>query len=119
MSKLFPHLARNQSFTRQDECRWLKFYQCLLTSENEKISYIGKSSSDNAIGCLGKNRTYNRNTLDRNPLYCKLPVECIQKNDHQRIQMIKELIDVKERNSYGPLFHNNDFKTTFDYLGTY
>ena len=33
--------------------------------------------------------------------------------------MIKELIDVKERNSYGPLFHNDDFKTTFDYLGTY
>ena len=52
-SKLLPHLAGNQSFTRQVECRWLKFYQCMLTSENEKISYIGKISLDNAIGCLG------------------------------------------------------------------
>ena len=41
-SKLLPHLAGNQSFTRQVECRWLKFYQCMLTSENEKISCIGK-----------------------------------------------------------------------------
>ena len=57
-SKLFPRLAGNQSFTRQVECRWLKFYQCMLTSESEKTPYIGKRSLDNAIVCLGKNGIY-------------------------------------------------------------
>ena len=33
--------------------------------------------------------------------------------------MIKELIDVKEGNSYVPFFDNNDLETTFDYLCTY
>ena len=91
----------------------------MLTSENENISYIAKLSLDNAIGCLGKNRTYIRNKFDRNSLNCKLPIECIQNNDHQWIKMIKELIDVNEGNSYVPLFHNNDLETTFDYLCTY
>ena len=40
-------------------------------------------------------------------------------NDHDRIQMIKELIDVKEGNAYVPLVHNNDLETTFEYLCTY
>ena len=91
----------------------------MLTSENEKISYIAKRSLDNAIGCLGKNRIYIRNKFDRNPLYCKLPIDCIQNNDHERIQMIKESIDVKEGKSYVPFSHINDLETTFDYLFTY
>ena len=91
----------------------------MLTSENEKISYIGKISLDNAIRCLGKNIIYIRNKFDCNPLHCKLPIDCIQNNDRGRIQMIKELIDVKEGNSYVPFFHNNDLETTFDYLSTY
>ena len=91
----------------------------MLKSENEKISYIGVRSLDNTIGCLGTNRIYIRNKFDRNPLYCKLPIDCIQNNDRERIQMIKELIDVKEGNSYIPLFHNNDLETTFNYLCTY
>ena len=33
--------------------------------------------------------------------------------------MIKELIDVKEGNSYVPPFHNNDLETTLEYLCTY
>ena len=118
-SKLLPYLAGNQSFTRQVECRWLKLYQCMLTSENEKISYIGNRSLDNASGCLGKNIIYIRNKFDRNPLHCKLPIDCIQNNDRGRIQMIKKLIDVKEWNSYVPFFHSNDLETTFDYLCTY
>ena len=118
-SKLLPHLAGNQSFTRQVECRWLKFYHCMLTSENEKISYIGKRSLDNVIGCIGKNRIYIPNKFDRNTLHCKLPIDCIQNNDRERIQMIKELIDVKEGNSYVPFIHNNDLETTVDYLCTY
>ena len=91
----------------------------MLTSENEKISYIGKRSLDNEIRCLGKNIIYIRNKFDCNPLHCKLPIDCIQNNDRGRIQMIKELIDVKEGNSYVPFFHNNDLETTFDYLSTY
>ena len=55
----------------------------------------------------------------RNPIYCKLPIDCIQNNDSGRIQKIKELIDVKEGNSYVPFFHNNYLETTFDYLCTY
>ena len=71
-SKLLPHLVGNQSFTQQVECRWIIFYQCMLTGESQKISYIGKRSLDNAIGCLGKkNIIYIRNKFDRNPLYCK------------------------------------------------
>ena len=65
------------------------------------------------------NRIYIRNKFDRNPLHCKLPIDCIQNNDHERIQMIKELIDVKEGKSYVPFFHINDLETTFDYLCTY
>ena len=84
-----------------------------------KISYIGKRSLDKAVGCLGKNRIYIRNKFDCNPLHCKLPIDCIQNNDRGRIQMIKELIDVKEGNSYVPFFHSNDLETTFDYLCTY
>ena len=91
----------------------------MLTSENEKISYIGKRSLDNAIGCLGKNRVYIRNKFDRNPLYSQLPTDWIQNDDRGRIQMIKELIAVKEGNSYVPFFHNNDLETTFDYVCTY
>ena len=90
-----------------------------MASENEKkISYTGKRSLDNAIVCLGKNIIYVRNKFDRNPLYCKLPIECIQNNGHERIWMIKELIDVKVGNSHVPLFHNTDLETTFDYLCT-
>ena len=33
--------------------------------------------------------------------------------------MIKELIDVKEGNSYVPFFHDNDLETMFDYLCIY
>ena len=33
--------------------------------------------------------------------------------------MIKELIGVKEGNSYVPAFHSNDLETTIDYLCTY
>ena len=91
----------------------------MLTSENEKTPYVGKRSLDNAIVCLGKNGIYIRNKFDRNLLYCKQPIDCIQNNDRERIQMIKELIDVKEGNSYVPLFHTNDLETTFDYLCTY
>ena len=91
----------------------------MLPSENEKISYIAKRSLDNAIGRRGKNRIYIRNKFDRNPLHCKLPIDCIQNDDHERIQMIKELIDVKEGKSYVPFFHINDLETTFDYLCTY
>ena len=66
-----------------------------------------------------KTRIYIRNKFDRNPIYYKLPIDCIQNNDSGRIQMIKELIDVKEGNSYVPFFHNNDLETTFYYLCTY
>ena len=59
------------------------------------------------------------NKFDRNPLYCKLPIDCILNNDHERIQMIKELIDVKEGKSYVPFFNINDLETGFDYLCTY
>ena len=65
------------------------------------------------LGDLEKNRIYIRNKFDRNPIYCKLPIDCIQNNESGRIQMIKELIDVKEGNSYV------DLETTFDYLCTY
>ena len=91
----------------------------MLASENKKISYIATRSLDNAIGYLGKNKIHIRNKFDRNPLYCKLPIEHIQNNDYQRIPMIKEVTDVKEGNSNIPFFHNNDLETTFDYLCTH
>ena len=90
----------------------------MLTSENEKISHIGKRSLANTIGCLGEKHSLFSKKNDRNLLYCQLSIECIQNNDHQRIKIIKELIDVKEGNSYVPLIPNNDLKTSFDDLCT-
>ena len=84
-NKLLPHLAGNQSFTWKIECRWQRFYQCMLTSENKMLSYIGKWSLDNTIGCLDKNRIYFRKKFDCNVLYCKLPIDHIQNNDYQLI----------------------------------
>ena len=66
-----------------------------------------------------KKRDLYSEQIDRNPIYCKLLIDCIQNNDSGRIQMIKELIDVKDGNSYVPFVHNNDLETTFDYLCTY
>ena len=43
-----------KKFSRQIECRWLKFYQRKLNSENKKASYIGKRFLDSAICCFGK-----------------------------------------------------------------
>ena len=58
-----------------------------------------------------KNRMYTQSKFDRNQLYCKLPIERIQNNDYQRFQIITELIDVKEWNSYVLLLYNNDLET--------
>ena len=56
-SRFLPHLANNQSFTAQIEYRWIQFYTCMLSSENE-VSCLARRSLENSIGCLGKNRIH-------------------------------------------------------------
>ena len=36
------------------------------------------------LGALEKNRIYIWNKFDRNPIYCKLPIDCIQNDDSGR-----------------------------------
>ena len=57
--------------------------------------------------------------IDCTTVNCKLPYEHTQNDDHHCIQMTKELIDVKEGNSYVSFFRNNHLETTFDHICTY
>ena len=120
-SRLLPHLANNQSFTAQIEYRWIQFYKCMLSSENEKVSYIARRSIENSIGCLGKNKIHIRSKFDLVNIndMSRIPKEPINSNDYARSQMIKELLDVKEGNSHISLFHNEDLQDTLNYFCTY
>ena len=113
-SRLLSHLANNQSFTAQIECRWIQFYKCMLSSENEKGSYIARRSLENSIRCLGKNRIHNRSKFDLANIndMSRIPKESINSNDYD--QMIKELLDVKEGNSQISFFHNEDLQDTLN-----
>ena len=107
-SQLLPHLANNQSFTAHIEYRWIQFYKCMLSSENEKVSYIARRSLENSIGCLGKNRIHIRSKFDLINIndMSWIPKEPINSIDYARSQVIKELLDVKEGNSHISFFHN-------------
>ena len=111
-SRLLTHMANNQSFTAQIEYRWMQFYKCMLSSDNEKVSYIARRSLDNSIGCLGKNRIHIRSKFDLVNIndMSRIPKEPINSNDYARSQMIKELLDVKEENSHISFFHNEDLQ---------
>ena len=36
------------------ECTWIKFYQCMFSTENEKVWYIGRQSLEYPITCFCK-----------------------------------------------------------------
>ena len=120
-SRLLPHLANNQSFTAQIEYRWIQFYKRMLSSENEKVSYIARRSLENSIGCLGKSRIHIRSKFDLINIndMSRIPKEPINSNDYARSQMIKELLDVKEGNLHISFFHNEDLQDTLYYFCTY
>ena len=80
MCELQPLLSGNPPLTRQIDCTLLKCYQCMMTSENENMSYITKRSLVNAIGSSCKNRIYDRKEFD-----CYR----FRINDDQRFRMIK------------------------------
>ena len=119
-SRLLPHLANNQSFTAQIEFRWIRFYKCMLSRENE-VSYIARRSSENSISCLGKNIIHIRSKFDLVNIndMSRIPKEPINSNDYARSQMIKDLLDVKEGNSNISFFHNEDLQDTLNYFFTY
>ena len=86
----------------------------MLSSENEKVSYI-------AIGCLGKNRIHIQSKFDLVNIndMSRIPKKPINSNDYARSQMIKELLDVKVGNSHISFFHNEDLQDTLNYFCTY
>ena len=116
-----PHLANNQSFTAQIEYRWIQLYKCMLSSENEKASCIARRSLGNSIGRLGKNRIHIQSKVDLVNIndMSRIPKQPINSNDYARIQMVKEILDVKIGNSYILIFHNEDLQDTLDYFYTY
>ena len=63
-SKMLTHLANIRSFTALIECRWMTFYQCMLSSGTNKVAYITKWTLGKSIWLSWKNKILIRKKID-------------------------------------------------------
>lgn len=118
---LLPFLSGIQSFTRQIECRWIRFYNCIMRSTNAKVCYIGLRSLTNTIGCLGQNRVLLRNKYNIVTITesTHIPKEDIDLYIRERLNIIKEILLIRDGESDIPHFEFGELNDIMEYVCTY